>query len=85
MKSCLLKSCLIDLEEEEDFLSEDDQDILEEIGIIIQQEEERFLGKILNKQKNADAMHVMRLDTMLMNVQINLIKRKLRLMMILKK
>ena len=73
------------MEEEEDFLSEDDQDILEEIGIIIQQKEERFLGKILNKQKNADVMHVMRLDTMPMNVQINLIKRKLRLMMILKK
>ena len=48
---------------------------LEKIGI---QLEEQFIGKILKRQKNVGAMLVIKLGIMLMNVLINLIKRRLK-------
>ena len=40
--------------------------------------EERFIGKILKRQKNVGVMLVIKLGIMQMNVLINLIKRRLK-------
>ena len=58
-----------------DILLGESLNTLEKNGI---QLEEQFKGKILKRQKNVGAMLVIKLGIMLMNVLINLIKRRLK-------
>ena len=60
---------------EKDILLRESLNSLEKTGI---QLEERFIGKILKRQKNVGVMLVIKLGIMLMNVLINLIKRILK-------
>ena len=60
---------------EKDMLLGGSLNTLEKIGI---QLEERFIEKILKRQKNVGVMLVIKLGIMLMNVLINLIKRRLK-------
>ena len=77
-----IKDSLIYLDlDKEDFLFEEDQDILGEIGITIEIGiiiEEQFIERTQSKQRNVGVMLAIRLDIMQMNVLINLIKRRLR-------